>query len=69
MEDLMKDKLWVLSIRVQNLLQDEKGQDLIEYALVVTMIAFAATATMGSLATSINSAFDNIGSKLNSATA
>jgi pilus assembly protein Flp/PilA len=65
----MKDKLWMLSIKVQNLLKDEKGQDLIEYALVVTMIAFAATAAMGSLAGNINAAFANIGTKLTAATA
>jgi pilus assembly protein Flp/PilA len=48
---------------LQNLLQ-EQGQDLIEYALVVALIAFAATAGMSSLATSINTAFTNIGNTL-----
>jgi len=42
----------------------EEGQDLIEYALVVALIALAATAGMGTLATSINTAFTNIGTKL-----
>jgi pilus assembly protein Flp/PilA len=65
----MNDKLWMLSIKVQNLLKDEKGQDLIEYALVVTMIAFAATAAMGTLAGGINNAFGNIGTLLTNATA
>jgi pilus assembly protein Flp/PilA len=46
------------------LLQDERGQDLIEYALVVALIAFAATVGMGTVATDINTAFTNIGSKL-----
>ena len=32
----------------------EEGQDLIEYALVVALIAFAATAGMSTLATIIN---------------
>lgn len=49
------------------LLADESGQDLIEYALVVALIAFAAVAGMNTLATSINSAFIAIGSKLTSA--
>lgn len=43
---------------------DERGQDLIEYALVVALIAFAATAGMNTVATDINNAFTNIGNKL-----
>jgi pilus assembly protein Flp/PilA len=45
-------------------LRDERGQDLIEYALLVALIAFAATVGMTSLATSINTAFKAIGTKL-----
>jgi pilus assembly protein Flp/PilA len=59
----MKDKLRKLSVKLQVLL-DEEGQDLIEYALVVALIAFAATAGMGSVATAINTAFSNIGTKI-----
>ena len=59
----MKDKLLKLSVMLQ-ILKDESGQDLIEYALVVALIAFAATAGMGSLATSINTAFTHIGTKM-----
>ena len=43
---------------------DESGQDLIEYALVAALIAFAAVAGMGTLANDINDAFSKIGSKL-----
>ena len=59
----MKDKLLKLSVMLQ-ILKDEHGQDLIEYALVVALIAFAATAGMGSLATAINTAFGKMGTKL-----
>ena len=52
---------------LQNLHQDESGQDLIEYALVAALIAFAAVTAMQGLATSINSAFSKIGNKLASA--
>ncbi len=45
-------------------LKDESGQDLIEYALVVALIAFAATVGMSTLASGINSAFSQIGSVL-----
>jgi len=60
----MKNSLWMLSIKLQNILSREEGQDLIEYALVVALIAFAATAGMGVVAGDINTAFSNIGSKL-----
>ena len=45
-------------------LKDERGQDLIEYALVVALIAFAAVAGMNDLATGINTAFGNISQTL-----
>lgn len=64
----MRNKIWMLSIKIQNILKGEEGQDLIEYALVVALIAFAAVGAMGTLATDINSAFIGIGSKLTAAT-
>jgi pilus assembly protein Flp/PilA len=48
----------------QEMLRREEGQDLIEYALVVALIALAATAGMTTVATAINTAFSNIGSKV-----
>jgi pilus assembly protein Flp/PilA len=50
-------------------LSSEEGQDLIEYALVVALIAFAAVTSMQSLAGDINNAFMNVGNSLISATA
>ena len=59
-------------VKLQNwkptLVQDERGQDLIEYALVVALIAFAAVAGMNAVASKINVAFANIGVKLNTYT-
>ena len=49
-----------------DLLRDESGQDLIEYALVAALIALGATAAMRGLATSIGTAFGSVGSKLSS---
>jgi pilus assembly protein Flp/PilA len=46
--------------------REDDGQDLIEYALVAALICFAAVASMGTLAESINSAFIKVGSKLDS---
>ncbi len=60
----MKDLLLKQRVNLHLLLADEQGQDLIEYALVVALIAFAATAGMNSVATKINDAFTNIGSKI-----
>ena len=59
----MNDRLLKLSVMLQ-ILKDENGQDLIEYALVVALIAFAATAGMNTLAQDLNTAFSNIGTKL-----
>jgi pilus assembly protein Flp/PilA len=63
-EKQMKDGFLKLSIKLQSLMKDEEGQDLIEYALVVALIAFAATAGMSTLATDINAAFAKIGTTL-----
>ena len=41
-------------------LKKEDGQDLIEYALVVALVAFAACAGMTSLASGLNSAFTKV---------
>jgi pilus assembly protein Flp/PilA len=58
-------KVYVIlsSIKYQ-FIHDEGGQDLIEYALVVALIALAATAGMGSVATSISTAFSKIASRM-----
>lgn len=53
--------------RLAGLLNEESGQDLIEYALIAAIIALGAITTMGTLATSISGAFSNVGSKLTSA--
>jgi pilus assembly protein Flp/PilA len=67
----MRDITLSLYVRLQNLRSslrnlaaDGRGQDLIEYALVVALIAFAAAAGMTTVATKINAAFTNIGTKL-----
>jgi len=52
---------------LRKLHSEESGQDMIEYALVAALIAFGATTTMTSLASTINNAFSTIGSKLSSA--
>ena len=46
--------------------EEEAGQGLVEYVLLIALVAFAATAGMGSLASSINSAFSQVGTILSS---
>ena len=46
-------------------LKDEKGQDLVEYALIVALIAFAAIVGMNDLANGINTAFNQIANTVN----
>jgi pilus assembly protein Flp/PilA len=47
---------------------DEDGQGLTEYLLVVGLIALAAIAAMQGVATKIQSAFNTLGSKIGAAT-
>jgi pilus assembly protein Flp/PilA len=56
-----------LYIRFQILMDREDGQDMVEYALVVALIAFAAVAGLKGLAGGISSTYSNISSKLGSA--
>jgi pilus assembly protein Flp/PilA len=49
---------------VKNLHNDESGQGLVEYLLIVALVALAATAGMSSAASYINSAFIRIGVRL-----
>src|SRR5437660_11630160 len=44
--------------------KDEAGQGLVEYVLIVALVAFAATPGMTTLASGLNSAFTRIGSVL-----
>lgn len=59
----MQARLFKLRFMLHDLMHEE-GQDLIEYALVVALIALAATVGMTSVATAINAAFTSVGTKL-----
>jgi Flp pilus assembly pilin Flp len=49
--------------------RDESGQGLVEYALIMGLVVFAAVSTMSALASQVNLAFSSITSKLASALA
>ena len=44
--------------------KDEAGQGLVEYALILALVAFAAVVAMKTLADDINNAFTGIGTAL-----
>jgi pilus assembly protein Flp/PilA len=60
----MNNMLLKLFVKFQDLMSREEGQDLVEYALVVALIAFGAVAGMKVLATGLNNAFNTISTTL-----
>jgi pilus assembly protein Flp/PilA len=63
----MNDMILKMYAKMQLMMAREEGQDLVEYALVVALIAFGAVAGMSALSIQINSAFNKISSLLSSA--
>ena len=53
-------------LRLQRLFKLENGQDLVEYALVIALIALGVTASMRTLATGSGAAFTRISTQLSS---
>ena len=47
--------------------REEEGQDLIEYALLMVLLALAVTAALGPLATALMTAYNNATSNLTTA--
>jgi pilus assembly protein Flp/PilA len=54
---------------LKNLITEESGQDLIEYALVAALVGLGAVASMNSLANSIGNTFNGVGNALTNAVA
>lgn len=52
---------------VSRFMQDESGQNLIEYALIACIVGLAAITSMDKVATSLQTAFNSISTKLNKA--
>ena len=63
----MRDTMLKLYIKLQSLMDRDEGQDLVEYALVVAILALGATATMTTLSGTVSGAFTTIGTKLSGA--
>ncbi len=63
----MKVQLLGLYVKLQYLWESETAQDLVEYSMIVALIAFGTTAAMQSLDVAILQAFNNVSSAINSA--
>jgi pilus assembly protein Flp/PilA len=60
----MNNMLIKLNMKLQDLMNNEEGQDLVEYALVISLVAVGAVAALGTLTTDIVSVFTKIDSSL-----
>ena len=63
----MRLHMRLLAERLMSAVRGEEGQDLVEYALIVALIALAATAGMNTLASAINNGFSTLGTTLTNA--
>ena len=55
----------LLLSQLARLHREEAGQGMVEYVLIIALVALAATAGMSTLASAINSTFSAIGTILN----
>jgi pilus assembly protein Flp/PilA len=62
--DQMNDLGRKLYVKFKGLTGDEQGQDLVEYALLVCLIALAAIAGVNHVATAVTKVFSNISTSL-----
>ena len=60
----MSELMTKLRARILTLMISDEGQNLVEYAMVVAMVAFGATSSLKTLGTGLNHAFSNISSTL-----
>ncbi len=63
----MNTMLLKMYVKFQDLMNREEGQDLVEYALVLALIALGAVSTMGTLASAIKNEFTTITTTFNNA--
>jgi pilus assembly protein Flp/PilA len=60
----MNNLFLAMYVKLQNLMNREEGQDLVEYALLVCLIALAAITGVNKVATAVTTVFSNISSSL-----
>jgi pilus assembly protein Flp/PilA len=62
--ETMSNTLVKLYVKLQGLKYGEEGQDLVEYALLVALIALVCITGVNNVATAVNTVFTNISSSL-----
>ena len=62
----MKNLFFSAILRVKQLIEDEQGQDLVEYALIVALLTFGVAAATRFLAAGLASTFGTISSSVGS---
>jgi Flp pilus assembly pilin Flp len=60
-------KLYVKGKLLLDVIRDEQGQDLVEYAAVISLVVLGITAGMNTLANGINVAMTQVVTKINGA--
>jgi pilus assembly protein Flp/PilA len=60
----MNDKLVKLYVNFQELLSGEEGQDLVEYALIISLVSVAAVVFLPALATAVSATFTAVEASL-----
>jgi len=53
-----------MAVTVMEIIYGEEGQDLVEYALVITLIALATITGEAKMASAVKSLYSNIGASL-----
>lgn len=60
----MQSRIFAVWMKLQDLMANDEGQDLIEYGLLISMVAIAAIAGVGHVASAVTKIFNNISTSL-----
>ena len=60
----MNNTLLKMYVKMQSLMVNEEGQDLVEYALVLALIAIVAIATLNRLAVGVTAVLSDVAANL-----
>lgn len=60
----MNDLFLKIYMKANNLMNGEEGQDLVEYGLLITLVALAAVTGINNVASAISTVFSNISNTL-----
>jgi pilus assembly protein Flp/PilA len=67
----MRDLVWTLygkALALTSALKEEEGQDMVEYAMVLGLIALGSAAAINGLATTLSTGITAVGTKLSTYT-